>query len=634
MRLVCRSILSTCILTICWPATVRCEPASFWDHNGSVMALYAVGDGRVFRYQEPRIGMRQEGVVSGAVRFEGTKTGNTYSGTAFVFSRRCGAHPFHVSGPASEEEREIIMYGTAPAGFDAACRPTVYSKHVVNFTFLRSVNPSPVVGGPIDRDQSAAEAAAKLASLEEAQAARVDEEKRLRDLREQQERQARDLRERQEHAARISRGREQEERRLAEVRGFSNQRDGCGKYNVEACDIALRSSHATQQDIIDLRNWRGVAEKLHADLDSCRTGSVAACDAALASPAIADGQRPLLNEWRIAASPFKRAMALLSKHTGMAATAMLDGAAVIRNLPTSAHLTVGLAAALAIALAAMAFRKGRSLPSGEPHAPAPWASQVATSTLNQARSAVNRLQYLLGTSIRWLTAISVPASPAPHNTPAAITALELAHACIEEVREADTPRLEDHKLRGHHLHTLALALKQLDAALKLDPDAILEGQGKNENPYRFSINELNAEALLLEGITLHTYDIKSAIPALRKATTLNANNPYAFYVLGLTQAANMNKAEAVAALQRAVALRPKNLTYCKELDRAQSLYAGETAAYRATRISDAAIKTAMATITIVGSTWKLVMFRLRVFAHRRAVGIRTMREPTRKTTPW
>ena len=139
-----------------------------------------------------------------------------------------------------------------------------------------------------------------------------------------------------------------------------SQRDGCRKYNVEACDIALRSSHATQEDMIDLRNWRRVAEKLHIDLDRCRTGSAASCDAALASPAIEDGQRTLLNEWSIADSPFKRAMALLSKHSGMAATAMLDCATVIRNLATSTHVTGGLAAVLALALAAMAFRKGHS----------------------------------------------------------------------------------------------------------------------------------------------------------------------------------------------------------------------------------------------------------------------------------
>src|SRR5205085_2287925 len=124
--------------------------------------------------------------------------------------RRCGAHPFHVSGTASEEERVITMYGSAPAGFDTACRLTVYSKHVVNFSFLRSVNLSPVVDG----SQSAADAAAKRASSEDAEAAKEGEEQRLRGLREQQER-----------TERISREREQEEQRLAEVQGFSSQRD-------------------------------------------------------------------------------------------------------------------------------------------------------------------------------------------------------------------------------------------------------------------------------------------------------------------------------------------------------------------------------------------------------------------------
>jgi hypothetical protein len=86
----------------------------------------------------------------------------------------------------------------------------------------------------------------------------------------------------------------------------------------------------------------------------------------------------------------------------------------------------------------------------------------------------------------------------------------------------------------------------------------------------------------------------------------------------------MNKAEAVRALQRAVALRPKNLTYCKELDRAQSLFPDETAGYRATRISDAAVKAAMAGIKTVAATWKLVMLRRRVLARCLAVGIRSM----------
>src|SRR5947208_2540971 len=85
----------------------------------------------------------------------------------------------------------------------------------------------------------------------------------------------------------------------------------------------------------------------------------------------------------------------------------------------------------------------------------------------------------------------------------------------------------------------ASASEQLDAARKLDPDAILEGKNKKGILYRFSINELEAEALLIEGITLHAYDNRRAVRALRKATTVNANSSYAFYVLGLMHAANM-----------------------------------------------------------------------------------------------
>ena len=142
MRPVSHSILATCILTTVWPAAAKCEPVSLWNSNGSVMSMEVVGADQVFRYQEPRIGMRQEGVMSGTVRFKGARAGNTYLGTAFVFSRRCGAHPFRVTGTVSKDEREITMYGNAPAGFDAACRPVVYRKDGVHFSFLRFLDPA------------------------------------------------------------------------------------------------------------------------------------------------------------------------------------------------------------------------------------------------------------------------------------------------------------------------------------------------------------------------------------------------------------------------------------------------------------------------------------------------------------
>ena len=104
------------------------------------------------------------------------------------------------------------------------------------------------------------------------------------------------------------------------------------------------------------------------------------------------------------------------------------------------------------------------------------------------------------------------------------------------------------------------------------------------------------------------------------------DNPSAHYLLGLLHAANMNRSEAVAALQRAVDLDPKNLTYRKELNRAQSLSVGEIAAYKATRagehVYDAGIATANAGIrvynvgvicwNIFAVAWNIVTFPLRL----------------------
>ena len=77
MRPLPRSILGICILVPAFsahPTTVQCQPASLWDHNNSVMALYADGASRVFRYHEPRIGMQLEGVVSGSLLLDRKST--------------------------------------------------------------------------------------------------------------------------------------------------------------------------------------------------------------------------------------------------------------------------------------------------------------------------------------------------------------------------------------------------------------------------------------------------------------------------------------------------------------------------------------------------------------------------------
>jgi hypothetical protein len=276
------SIFILGILSAAQPSVVHSQPASLWDHNDSVVGLFADGASRVFRYEQPRIGMQQEGVVSGTLLFSGTKSGTTYSGTAYVFSRRCGTHPYHVNGTAADDGRGITLYGTAPAGFDGACRPVVYRQDVLQFSFLRSTTPPPVVVGSINRDPAAVkEVDEQEASLAGILADKEREEQRLRDLRAANDQHEFDLRERQ-------RQREQEEQRLAELRDFSTQRNAFRNYNMAGCETALRSPHARAQDVIDMRSWHGVAEKFRADVASCGTGSVAACDAALASPALRD----------------------------------------------------------------------------------------------------------------------------------------------------------------------------------------------------------------------------------------------------------------------------------------------------------------------------------------------------------
>ena len=204
-----------------------------------------------------------------------------------------------------------------------------------------------------------------------------------------------------------------------------------------------------------------------------------------------------------------------------------------------------------------------------------------------------------------------PLAP-PRDTAGAIAALELAFAYIVEVRDAPTPAHDDTLARKERLNTLSLATKQLCLARTLDPDAVLESADGDGDSLRFTQSELEAEALLLEGITHQFYDLRRAIPALVRATRLNPNGPRAFYVLGLVHAANRSKKDALAAFERAVALDPKNLTYRKELNRVQNLSGAEIAAYKATRAGERTVDAGVLTWNIFAFVWNIVMFPLRV----------------------
>jgi hypothetical protein len=111
-----------------------------WTHNGSTVKLLSSGRSRTFVYETPREGMRGAGARSGSVLFEGERNGNRYSGTAYIFSKRCGRLPYPVSGDVSEDQREVVLRGTAPRA-DANCNAVPARSDVLTFTLLEPEAP-------------------------------------------------------------------------------------------------------------------------------------------------------------------------------------------------------------------------------------------------------------------------------------------------------------------------------------------------------------------------------------------------------------------------------------------------------------------------------------------------------------
>lgn len=84
---------------------------SCWDHNGSVMRLTDQGNNRWFWYENPRQGMRNVGVQSGTLLFNGRKNGDWYSGTARVFSNYCAPLEYSVEGPVLYNPLRVQVSG-------------------------------------------------------------------------------------------------------------------------------------------------------------------------------------------------------------------------------------------------------------------------------------------------------------------------------------------------------------------------------------------------------------------------------------------------------------------------------------------------------------------------------------------
>jgi hypothetical protein len=99
------------------------------------MRLVAEGPARRFYYETPRESLLHEGVTPGTLLFEGVRYGDTYSGTAYVFSRGCGRWSYAVSGTVSNDDRVVTMAGQAPR-LNASCEVVGYRSDTLVFEYL------------------------------------------------------------------------------------------------------------------------------------------------------------------------------------------------------------------------------------------------------------------------------------------------------------------------------------------------------------------------------------------------------------------------------------------------------------------------------------------------------------------
>jgi hypothetical protein len=89
--------------------------SAFWDHNGSRMELIQQdADNVEFRYKEPSFRLRRAVDLLGDLLFTGTKSGDSISGTAYIYSSWCAQkYGYSVEG-GIEAGGKILLKGAAP----------------------------------------------------------------------------------------------------------------------------------------------------------------------------------------------------------------------------------------------------------------------------------------------------------------------------------------------------------------------------------------------------------------------------------------------------------------------------------------------------------------------------------------
>jgi len=110
---------------------------SYWKHDGSIMRLEATGPSRKFFFYKPSDDQLQAGAKAESLRFDGKISGKGYTGTAFLYSDKCGRSAFQVSGEIENNDGRVVLSGRSPQ-VDGDCREIGRSDQKLVFDLMET----------------------------------------------------------------------------------------------------------------------------------------------------------------------------------------------------------------------------------------------------------------------------------------------------------------------------------------------------------------------------------------------------------------------------------------------------------------------------------------------------------------
>lgn len=129
--------------------------SSYWDHNGSRMALEEDGSKRKIVYSEPKQGLDKAGIRPGTVLFEGERKGDgRLAGNARIFKGGCNPIDYFVEGTLDPRKGEIVLQGQAPVYAQQGCEVSGYSETspASTLTFAGISPPEPAATAQVQPD--------------------------------------------------------------------------------------------------------------------------------------------------------------------------------------------------------------------------------------------------------------------------------------------------------------------------------------------------------------------------------------------------------------------------------------------------------------------------------------------------